>query len=120
MTGKVFISYRRDDSSGNAGRLHDRLQREFGHDLLFMDVDGIPLGANFVKVLGEEVAKCDALLAMIGPGWLDARDENGKRRLESPDDFVRIEIRDCIEPRHPGHSDPLGGHSDSEGPPTPR
>ena len=97
MAGKVFISYRRDDSSGHAGRVHDRLQREFGHDLLFMDVDGIPLGANFVKVLGEEVVKCDALLAMIGPGWLDAHDENGKRRLENPDDFVRIEIGTALK-----------------------
>ena len=97
MAGKVFISYRRDDSAGHAGRVHDRLQREFGRDLLFMDVDSIPLGTNFVKVLGEEVAKCDALLAMIGPGWLDARDENGNRRLENPDDFVRIEIGTALK-----------------------
>ncbi len=80
MTGKVFISYRRDDSAGHAGRLHDRLQREFGRDLLYMDVDAIPLGVNFIKVLGEELAKCDALLAVIGPGWLNARDDTGKRR----------------------------------------
>src|SRR5262245_55320403 len=92
MAGKVFISYRRNDSAGHAGRVHDRLQQEFGQDLLFMDVDAIPLGANFVKVLRAEVAKCDALLAMIGPGWLDARDENGKRRLDNCDDFVRVEI----------------------------
>jgi TIR domain len=97
MAGKVFISYRRDDSSGHAGRVHDRLQREFGHDLLFMDVDAIPLGANFVKVLGEEVAKCDALLAIIGPGWLNARDDTGKRRLENPTDFVRIEIGTALK-----------------------
>ena len=65
MATRVFISYRRDDSAGHAGRVHDRLEREFGHDLLFMDVDAIPLGANFVKVLSEEVSKCDALLARI-------------------------------------------------------
>jgi hypothetical protein len=92
MAPKLFISYRRDDSAGYAGRVHDRLQREFGRNLLFMDVDSIPLGTNFVKALGEEVAKCDTLLAVIGPGWLDARDEKGNRRLENPDDFVRIEI----------------------------
>jgi TIR domain len=97
MAAKVFISYRRDDSAGHAGRVHDRLEREFGRDLLFMDVDSIPLGTNFVKVLGEEVAKCDALLALIGPGWLDARDENGNRRLENPDDFVRIEIATALK-----------------------
>jgi len=97
MAPKLFISYRRDDSAGHAGRVHDRLQREFGRDLLFMDVDSIPLGTNFVKVIGDEVAKCDALLALIGPGWLDARDEKGKRRLENPDDFVRVEIGTALK-----------------------
>jgi TIR domain len=97
MAPKIFISYRRDDSAGHAGRVHDRLQRAFGRDLLFMDVDSIPLGTNFVEVLDEEIAKCDALLAIIGPGWLDARDEKGQRRLEDPDDFVRIEIGTALK-----------------------
>jgi AAA+ superfamily predicted ATPase len=97
MQSKVFISYRRDDSSGHAGRVHDRLEREFGRNLLFMDVDAIPLGTNFVKVLSEEVAKCDVLLAIIGPGWLDASDSNGNRRLEDPQDFVRIEIATALK-----------------------
>jgi hypothetical protein len=92
MAYRLFISYRRNDSAGYAGRVHDRLQQEFGRDFLFMDVDSIPLGANFAKVLGDEVAKCDVLLAMIGAGWLDARDENGDRRLENANDFVRIEV----------------------------
>jgi formylglycine-generating enzyme required for sulfatase activity len=92
MVAKVFISYRRDDSAGHAGRVHDHLERVFGPDLLFMDVDAIPLGANFVEVLGEEIAKCDVMLVIIGPRWFDARDENGNRRLENPNDFVRIEI----------------------------
>ncbi|MBR1279006.1 SUMF1/EgtB/PvdO family nonheme iron enzyme [Bradyrhizobium sp. AUGA SZCCT0283] len=96
MAPKVFISYRRDDSAGHAGRVHDRLEREFGRNLLFMDVDSVPLGVNFVKVLGEEIAKCDALLAIIGPGWLDARDENGNRRLDNLNDFVRIEIETAL------------------------
>lgn len=97
ITPNLFISYRRHDSAGYSGRVHDRLQREFRHNLLFMDVDSIPLGTNFIKVLGEEIAKCDALLAVIGPGWLDARDENGHRRLENPDDFVRIEIGTALK-----------------------
>ena len=58
MAAKVFISYRRDDSAGYAGRVRDRLERELGPNLLFMDVDAIPLGTNFSKVLHEEVAKC--------------------------------------------------------------
>jgi TIR domain-containing protein len=98
MTSKVFISYRRDDSSGSTGRLHDRLEREFGRDLLFMDVDAaIPLGVNFVKILREEVAKCDVLLAVVGPNWLNARDDKGDRRLDNPNDFVRIEIAAALQ-----------------------
>src|SRR5262249_36305011 len=97
MATKVFISYRRDESAGHAGRVHDRLEREFGRDLLFMDVDAVPLGVNFVKVLSEEVAKCDVLLAVIGPNWLNARDEDGNRRLDNPHDFVRIEIGAALQ-----------------------
>jgi TIR domain len=97
MAAKVFISYRRDDSAGYAGRVRDRLERERGRNLLFMDVDGIPLGTNFSKVLHEEVAKCGVLLAMIGPNWPDARDEHGNRRLDDPNDFVRIEIAAALQ-----------------------
>ena len=92
MTKRIFISYRRDDSAGHAGRVFDRLRTDFGQDVLFMDVDAIPLGANFVRVLREEVAKCDVLLAIMGQGWLGAMDEAGARRLDNPKDFVRIEI----------------------------
>jgi hypothetical protein len=77
MAAKVFISYRWADSAGYAGRVMDRLDRELGRDLVFMDVDALPLGTNFPKVLHEEVAKCSVLLAVIGPNWLDARDEHG-------------------------------------------
>src|SRR5262249_25289693 len=92
MAAKVFISYRRTDSAGYSGRVMDRLDRELGRDLVFMDVNAIPLGMNFSKVLHEEVAKCSVLLAVIGPNWVDARDEHGNRRLDNPNDFVRIEI----------------------------
>jgi formylglycine-generating enzyme required for sulfatase activity len=97
MAAKVFISYRRDDSAGHAGRVHDRLEREFGSDLLFMDVDAIPLGVNFIKVLRDEVARCDVLLAVIGPNWLDAHDDEGNRRLDNPGDFLRIEIATALQ-----------------------
>jgi hypothetical protein len=97
MPGKIFISYRRDDSAGHAGRVHDRLVTEFGRDVLFMDVDAVPLGSNFVKVLGEEVGKCDMLLAVIGPHWLEIKDEHGRRRLDDPADFVRVEIAAALE-----------------------
>lgn len=97
MAAKVFISYRRDDSAGHAGRVHDWLAHEFGANLLFMDVDSIPLGSDFIKVLREEVGKCDTLLAVIGRHWLDARDAEGKRRLDNENDFVRVEIATALQ-----------------------
>ena len=97
MAAKVFISYRREDSAAYAGRIRDRLEHEFGRGPLFIDVDDIPLGINFVKVLREEIAKCGVLLAVIGPRWLDARDEDGTRRLDNPNDFVRIEIAVALQ-----------------------
>ncbi len=89
MPHKVFISYRRGDAAGHAGRVSDRLSDELGQDALFMDVDGIPLGSDFVKVLREEVGRCQVLLALIGGAWLDARDAQGKWRLDDPNDLAR-------------------------------
>jgi TIR domain len=93
----VFLCYRREDSGGFAGRIQDQLVRDLGADVLFMDVDNIPFGLNFVKVLRDEVAKCDVLLAVIGQNWLDSRDERGGRRLDNPNDFVRIEIETALK-----------------------
>src|SRR5262249_20427556 len=92
MAGNIFINYRRDDSSGVAGRLHDALAPKFGRDKLFMDVDNIPVGRDFEDHLKSQVAACDAMLAVISPNWLTAKDETGKRRLDNPDDFIVIEI----------------------------
>ena len=89
---KIFINYRRDDSAATAGRLHDRLAQTFGRENLFMDVDHIPAGVDFVDYLPSQVAACDVFLAVIGPNWLDAKDDDGRRRFENPDDFVAIEI----------------------------
>jgi len=88
----IFINYRRDDSPAMAGRLHDRLAQSFGRKNLFMDVDHIPPGVDFVKLLNRQVAACDLFIAVIGPNWLDVRNERGDRRLNAPDDFVTIEI----------------------------
>jgi hypothetical protein len=92
MAGKIFINYRRDDSIGTAGRLHDRLAQTFGRKNLFMDVDHIPAGVDFLEYLNSQVAACDVFLAVIGPNWLDAKDDDGRRRFDNPDDFVTIEI----------------------------
>jgi hypothetical protein len=92
MAGKIFINYRRDDLIAAAGRLHDRLAQSFGRKNLFMDVDNIPPGVDFVGYLDAQVADCDVFLAVIGPNWLDTKDDHGQRRIENPEDFVAIEI----------------------------
>jgi len=94
---KIFLCYRRDDSGDATGRLRDRLALEFGDKNIFMDVDSLRLGQDFVDRLKAEVQSCDALLAVIGKNWLDARDEEGNRRLDNPDDFVRIEIGAALQ-----------------------
>jgi hypothetical protein len=94
--GGIFISYRRDDSRHAAGRLWDRLQQAYGPEQLFMDVDNVAPGLDFVRVLSEQVAACAAMLVIIGPNWLDVRDEDGARRLDNPYDFVRIEIEAAL------------------------
>lgn len=96
MSGGIFVSYRREDAKHAAGRLVDRLVAAVGRDKLFMDVDNIEPGLDFVKVLNDQVARADVLLALIGPNWLDARDPRGVRRLDNPDDFVRIEIEAAL------------------------
>jgi TIR domain len=96
MAGRIFINYRRDDSAGTAGRLRDRLADAFGPKNLFMDVDNIPAGIDFVTHLRTQLATCDAFLAVIGPNWLNARDESGDRRLDNPDDLVSVEIATAL------------------------
>jgi WD40 repeat protein len=92
MSEIIFISYRRGDGAGSAGRLYDRLEQIFGREQLFFDVDTIPPGQDFVQDLQDKVDACDVLLAVIGRSWIDARDEAGQRRLANPEDFVRIEV----------------------------
>jgi len=96
MAGKIFINYRREDSIGTAGRLRDRLAETFGGDNLFMDVDNIPVGINFDEYLKSQVAQCDAMLSVMGPNWLNAKDETDQRRLDKPDDFVAIELKAAL------------------------
>ena len=90
--GRIFISYRRADSKFAAGRIYDRLAAHFGEEAIFMDVEAIDAGLDFVKALEDAVQSCDVLVALIGRQWLHLKDERGKRRLDNPEDFVRIEI----------------------------
>ena len=94
---RIFISYRRHDSKYQARMIHEAFAKEVSRENVFMDVDSIPPGANFRKLLRDWVAQCDVLLALIGPDWTDATDPStGKRRLENPSDFVRIEIGEAL------------------------
>ena len=93
----IFISYRRHDSEGEAGRLFDDLVEQFGEPSIFMDVAALEPGRDFRKAIDHSVATCDAMLALIGPGWLDERDEDGKRRLDDPGDFVRAETAAALK-----------------------
>ena len=101
MAQRIFISYRRDDSRGYAGRLQGDLSRRYSDEHVFRDVE-IPPGADFGEYITGLVDKCNIVLAIIGPGWLDARDREGERRIDKPDDWVRLEIeralaRDSVE-----------------------
>jgi hypothetical protein len=90
--GTVFISYRREETSGEARALFNDLVARIGKDLVFMDVDNIALGRDFREVLRENLASCDLMLVLIGKGWVDAKDQSGRRRLDDPGDFIRLEI----------------------------
>jgi Tol biopolymer transport system component len=92
----IFISYRRSDTPDAVGRIYDRLIADFGKARVFKDVDSIPLGQDFRGHLNEIVGGCAAVLAIIGPRWTDIRNEAGQRRLEDPDDFVRIELEAAL------------------------
>ena len=95
--GGIFVSYRRQESSHLAGRLSDRLADRFGEDQVFIDVDAIGPGVDFTEEISRAVAACKVLLAVIGPNWLAATDERGLRRLDDPDDIVRLEIQSALE-----------------------
>ena len=90
--GMIFINYRRGDDPGFAGRLFDRLTSVFRPEQLFMDVDSIAPGEDFISILNEQVSRCDIFLAIIGRSWLESRDQGGRRRLDDSNDFVRVEI----------------------------
>lgn len=91
MTG-TFISYRREDAAGYAGRLRESLERRLGAARVFRDVDTLRPGQDFVQAIEARLVECRVMLAVIGREWVDARDAAGARRLDEPYDFVRLEI----------------------------
>jgi hypothetical protein len=95
--GAVFISYRREDTEGQARALFQELVVRLGRDSVFMDVDSIALGRDFREVLQERLASCDLMLALIGRDWVDGKDKAGRRRLDNAGDFVRLEIAAALK-----------------------
>ena len=94
--GRIFISYRRGETAYPAGWLYDRLADHYGGGQVFKDVDSIELGDDFVEVITRAVGSCDVLLALIGEEWLTITDAHGRRRLDDPHDFVRLEIEAAL------------------------
>ena len=100
-SGRIFISYRREETAGYAGWLHERLAIHFGKGRVVKDVtDVIQLGQDFVEVVTDTVRSCDVLLALIGDRWLTITDATGRRRLDDPGDVVRQEIGTALALDH--------------------
>jgi hypothetical protein len=93
----IFISYRRDDSEGEAGRLSGDLAQTFQEESVFMDVNAIQPGRDFRKAIDESIHKCSVLLAVLGRDWLELKDASGQRRLDDETDFVRLEIASALQ-----------------------
>jgi hypothetical protein len=96
LPGRIFLSYRRQETAWAAGRLDDALVQHFPAEQVFKDVDSIEPGEDFVERITAAVASCDVLLALIGPQWVTITDENGRRRLDDPKDWVRLEIETAL------------------------
>lgn len=94
---KIFISYRRADSSAVSGRIYDRLVAAFGREQVFKDVDAIDLGEHYADRLRHEIYQCDVVLVIIGPKWISIRQNDGDRRIDDPADPVRIEIETALQ-----------------------
>jgi hypothetical protein len=92
----IFISYRRDDEPHLAGRLNDRIVAEFGRARVFMDIDSVGPGSDFIEVINNALQKCQVLLVLMGGKWIDASDARGKRRLDDSNDYVRLEVESAL------------------------
>ena len=94
---KVFLSYRREDSQAIVDRVAQRFRRKLGPGNVFKDVDSVSVGENFLDKIQTALTAADILFVVIGPGWLNASKRPGKRRLDDPDDWVRIEVHEALQ-----------------------
>jgi hypothetical protein len=92
MSGKIFINYRRSVNVKDAQLLQKVLQRHFGKSGVFLDVSGLDGGAHWLHTLERQIDGSVAMVSLLGKGWADIRDDQGNRRLDNPNDFVRFEI----------------------------
>jgi hypothetical protein len=97
MSREIFVNYRQGDMPDFAGRLFDRIADSFGEGAVFMDVDGIDPGLDFIDVLNEQLASRKVPVAIIAPEWAHAKDASGHRRLDDVNDVVRLEIATALE-----------------------
>jgi len=93
----IFISHRRDDSAGYAGRIADSFGQHFGEDRVFRDIDSIEPGLDFTEAIERAVGSSEVLIAVIGKHWLTATDAAGRKRLQNADDYVRLEITAALK-----------------------
>ncbi len=93
---RVFISYRRQETKWLARSLFDRLTAKLGESAVFMDVHTLKPGDNFAEAISAAVCQCDAMLVLIGSQWDSISDSHGRRRLENPQDLVRLEVSTAL------------------------
>jgi hypothetical protein len=94
---RIFLCYRRDDTRWVAGRLHDELSQRYGPEQVFQDITAIRPGIRYTDQIQEEISRCDVLVVVMGDSWLSAADSQGRRRLHSPRDLVRLEIAAALQ-----------------------
>jgi Domain of unknown function (DUF4190)/TIR domain len=92
----IFVCYRRSDSADTVDRIYEVLKKDFAHQKPFRDIDSIPIGIDFSTHILRALDACSVVLVVIGPGWLDAQSEDGRRRLDDPGDHVRVEIETAL------------------------
>ena len=93
----IFISYRRDDTAGTAGRLADALSHEFGSSKVFIDIAAVQAGTDFRRRIEQALASCQLALVLIGPRWLTLQTNQGERRIDAKDDVVREEVKGALD-----------------------
>jgi hypothetical protein len=94
---RIFINYRRGLATPYARQLYEELTKRFGAGNVFWDIDTIQPGTDFVEFLRRAVGSCQVMVSVIGPGWLEAVDRDGRRRLDNPEDFVRLELEAALD-----------------------